>query len=130
MFVRILTALAVCVTLLAELAIVAPAHARAPSNGYDGARSASPVTESDGRLILAQACLSRDEIRAAVKSGQAQPLSRLIGQIQARAGGEVLPNPQLCRAGGRLVYQVNVLTGGGKVRQLIVDAASGAIQGL
>ncbi len=77
----------------------------------------------------AAGCLSASEARAAVQSGQAVPLSRMLKAIRQTAGGEVLPSPQLCDAGGRLVYYVSVLARNGKVTRLTVDAASGSILG-
>ena len=77
----------------------------------------------------AQGCLSAAEARNAVQSGQALPLSRMLKAIRKAAGGEILPPPQLCDAGGRLVYYVNVLGRDGQVTQITVDAASGSILG-
>jgi hypothetical protein len=77
----------------------------------------------------ADGCLSPGEARAAAQSGQIVPLSRIIGQIRAAANGEILPPPQLCNVGGRYVYLVNVLTRGGQVTRLTVDASSGSILG-
>jgi len=89
---------------------------------------ASPRYQSADRLV-AQACLTRQQIRAAVQSGQAIPLSELIATIQATVAGQVLPQPQLCRSGSGLVYLVNILTGNGQVQQLTIDAGSGTILG-
>jgi len=77
----------------------------------------------------AQGCLSAAEARSAVQSGQALPLSRMLKTIRQTVGGEILPPPQLCDAGGRLVYHVNVLGRDGQVTQITVDAASGSILG-
>jgi uncharacterized membrane protein YkoI len=78
---------------------------------------------------LAGDCLSASEIRAAAQSGEAVPLSRIIGQIRAAAGGEVLSSPQLCRRGGQLVYLVNVLGSDGQIQRLTVDARTGSVAG-
>jgi uncharacterized membrane protein YkoI len=74
-------------------------------------------------------CLSQKEARSAVQSGQAVSLSRMVKGIQQATGGEILPTPQLCDAGGRLVYRVKVLRPDGQVETLTVDAASGSISG-
>ena len=71
-------------------------------------------------------CYSDQQIRGAVQQGQAVPLSNLIGQIQARFGGQVVSS-RLCNMGGRLAYFVTLLVGG-QVREIRVDAVSGAIQ--
>jgi hypothetical protein len=82
-----------------------------------------------GGQALAQAdgCLGPDAARVEVQNGAAQPFSRFRGQVAAQAGGEVL-SADLCRSGGRLVYQVSVLVGGRQVVNLTVDAQSGTIQ--
>lgn len=82
-----------------------------------------------GPAARAQGCLSAAEARSAVQSGQALPLSRMLKTIRQTVGGEILPPPQLCDAGGRLVYHVNVLGRDGQVTQITVDAASGSILG-
>lgn len=75
----------------------------------------------------AAGCLSSGEARSAVQSGAALPLSKMLGRIRSSAGGEILPPPKLCDRGGRLVYMVNVLSPGGQVTKLTVDASSGSI---
>jgi hypothetical protein len=87
---------------------------------FPGVGTAAPYGEG---------CLSAGDARAAVQSGQIVALSQILGAIRAAAGGEVLPSPQLCNMGGRLVYLVNVLSRGGAVKRLTVDAQSGAILG-
>ncbi len=78
---------------------------------------------------LAAGCLSSKEARSAVQNGQAVSLSKMVKQIQRATGGEILPTPQLCNSGGRLVYMVKVLRPDGSVETLTVDAASGSIAG-
>jgi uncharacterized membrane protein YkoI len=72
-------------------------------------------------------CLSDAQTRAAIQAGQARPLSSFIGQIQARMGGQVAGGARLCSVGGRLAYLVTILVGG-QVREVRVDAMSGAVQ--
>jgi uncharacterized membrane protein YkoI len=88
----------------------------------------SGMTSAD-MTAEAASCLSARDARAAVQSGQAAPLSQMLGSIRSAAGGEIVPPPMLCRQGSRLVYVVNVLLPGGKVKKLTVDAASGSILG-
>jgi hypothetical protein len=72
-------------------------------------------------------CLSQAEVLAAVQNSQALKLSSFLGQIRAAVpGGEIQGIPALCDYGGRLVYQVNVLSGG-QVTRVTVDAQTGAI---
>jgi uncharacterized membrane protein YkoI len=72
-------------------------------------------------------CLSDAQTRQAIASGQARPLSGFISQIQARFGGQVAGGARLCNVGGRLAYFVTILAGG-QVREVRVDALSGAAQ--
>jgi uncharacterized membrane protein YkoI len=72
-------------------------------------------------------CLSTSQAREAVSSGQILSLSKVIGQVRSVAGGEVLSSPQLCQVNGRYIYRINVLTSGGTVMNVVVDAHSGSI---
>jgi len=86
-----------------------------------------PATVVVAAPAAAQAgCYSDQQIRGAVQQGQAVPLSNLIGQIQARFGGQVVSS-RLCSNGGRLAYFVTLLVGG-QVREIRIDAISGVIQ--
>jgi uncharacterized membrane protein YkoI len=78
---------------------------------------------------MAQGCLSPKEARSAVEKGHAVSLSKMVKRIQKATGGEILPTPELCDNGGRLVYLVKVLRPDGSVETLTVDAASGNIAG-
>ncbi len=66
-------------------------------------------------------CLSGGEARQAVASGQAKPL----GAISAGIKGKIV-RADLCQSGGRLVYELSVLSGS-QVRRVTVDARSGAV---
>lgn len=77
----------------------------------------------------AASCLSARDARAAVQSGEAMSLSKMLGRIRSAAGGEIVPPPKLCRQGSSLVYVVNVLSPDGQVTKVTVDAASGSIIG-
>jgi len=79
--------------------------------------------------VQAQGCLSAKQTRSAVENGNAVSLSKMVKKIQKATGGEILPTPQLCDNGGRLVYMVKVLRPDGSVETLTVDAASGNIAG-
>ncbi|MCX5576882.1 PepSY domain-containing protein [Kaistia terrae] len=72
-------------------------------------------------------CLSQGEARQAVQKGDAISLSEIRGSL-AGDGGEVV-SAQLCKAGNRLVYVVNVLGNGGEVKRVRVDARTGSIMG-
>lgn len=70
----------------------------------------------------AAACLSPSEARQAIAAGEAVRL----GDVARRVGGEIL-DARLCEAGGRLVYQLAVMTSGGNVERITVDARSGRV---
>ena len=84
------------------------------------AMAATPASAQGG------ACFSDAQVRTAIQQGQAQPLSSLIAAIQSRFGGQVVSS-RLCPNGGRLAYFVTLLIGG-QVREVRVDAVSGAVQ--
>ncbi|MEW5421379.1 PepSY domain-containing protein [Amorphus sp. 3PC139-8] len=68
-------------------------------------------------------CLSGDQQRQAVQSGQAVRPSSVQSQVQ----GELI-RLDLCNEGGRLVYIATVLGGGGQVSRVVFDARTGARQ--
>src|ERR1700692_533373 len=71
-----------------------------------------PPTEFVAPPNVGGGCLSPREARAAVQSGQGGPLSSVLGQIRRAAGGQIVSAPTLCNMDGRLVYSLDVLSGG------------------
>jgi uncharacterized membrane protein YkoI len=72
-------------------------------------------------------CYSDAQTRAAVQSGKARPLSNFLAAIQARYGGQVTGNAQLCQNGGGLAYLVTLIVRG-QVLQVRVNALTGAAE--
>ncbi|WP_181704152.1 PepSY domain-containing protein [Chthonobacter albigriseus] len=70
------------------------------------------------------ACLSAREALRAIASGEAMRLSAI-----ARAVDGDIVNAELCEAGGGLVYRLAVMTGGGRIVTVVVDARTGEILG-
>ncbi len=70
----------------------------------------------------AAGCLSPDEARRAVASGEALRLGEVAGLV----GGDIV-SAELCDRGGRLVYRLAVIRGGGKVVTVVVDARTGQV---
>jgi hypothetical protein len=94
-----------------------------PSSAYGWALG---VFLSIGGLTVADtalaACLTPEEARWAVASGEAMRL----GEIAMLVDGDIV-NAELCERGNRLVYQLAVLRGGGQVETVEVDARTGAV---
>lgn len=89
-----------------------------------GALEATPV--------YAQGCLAPGDIRSAARAGRVMELSKILGQlggVPGGQGGQVLSLPQLCNDGDRLIYQLNVLGKGGKLRRFRIDAQNGNVLG-
>jgi hypothetical protein len=74
---------------------------------------------SGPKAAYGESCLSQGEARQAVQRGDAISLSAIRGSLSA----------QLCKAGNRLVYIVNVLGDGGQVKRVRLDARDGSIVG-
>lgn len=68
----------------------------------------------------------QDRARAAVAAGERLPLSRILAMVQAQVGGRVLAI-ELDDDDGREVYEIDILAGDGRVFELKVDPATGAI---
>jgi uncharacterized membrane protein YkoI len=77
-----------------------------------------------------QSCLSKDEQRAALSSGQTVTLATAIrsarGSVRGRGSREVV-KARLCREQNGLVYLLTLLTRDGKVTHTAVDATSGKV---
>jgi uncharacterized membrane protein YkoI len=70
----------------------------------------------------------QDRARAAVAAGDRLPLSRILALVEAQVGGRVL-EIELDDDDGREVYEIDILGDDGRVRELKVDPATGAILG-
>lgn len=75
----------------------------------------------------AQACLSRDQARAALQSGEVLSLAQIRGPLAQTVGGRII-SADLCEAGGHYFYEVYVQVDGA-VKRFRVDASTGAISG-
>ncbi|OQW80644.1 MAG: hypothetical protein BVN31_13365 [Proteobacteria bacterium ST_bin15] len=71
-------------------------------------------------------CLSIREARAEVQKGHALTLARIKHVLEENLEGDML-RAHLCEKGERLVYNLTILHKAGKVRLLVVDAATGQI---
>jgi uncharacterized membrane protein YkoI len=64
--------------------------------------------------------------RTALALGQVLPLTRILAIAEQRASGDVL-KVELEDDDGKLVYEVKVLGRNGRVRELDIDARTGAV---
>ena len=71
-------------------------------------------------------CLSIREARAEVQKGHALTLARIKHVLEENLEGDML-RAHLCEKGEGFVYNLTILHKAGKVRQLVVDAATGQI---
>ncbi|WP_137158217.1 PepSY domain-containing protein [Rhizobium sp. FKL33] len=70
--------------------------------------------------------VSRDALRRMVQDGKILPLGVLKAKVLAQAPGELI-NVSVDRDEGRMLYEFRILTSGGKVTEVEVDAATGNI---
>lgn len=70
-----------------------------------------------------------DEALAAVEARQALPLSVIFEIALGVVPGEII-EVELEREDGRLVYEVDVLTSTGRLRQVEIDARTGEVLGV
>ncbi|WP_316859838.1 hypothetical protein [uncultured Cohaesibacter sp.] len=71
----------------------------------------------------AAGCLGAQETRQAIADGKAQRLSKITKAANKHVRGDVI-KANLCVDGGRLVYQLVVLSRQGTVSRLVLDAKS------
>lgn len=67
-----------------------------------------------------------DRARAALKAGEVLPLQQVLEKVQRSHPGEVL-EVELEREGGRWVYELRLLQGGGRLLRLDVDARTAQV---
>lgn len=70
-----------------------------------------------------------DEAREAVRRGDALSLTQILPLVERAVPGEIL-EVELEREHGRLVYKVEVLSRTGRVREVMLDARTGAVLGV
>jgi len=83
-----------------------------------------PLSFSD--TATAADCLSAQETRQAINSGQARHVAGISAAVSRAARGDVI-NVKLCRGGNGLVYQLVTLSRQGAVTRFVIDAKSGTI---
>ena len=95
----------------------------------------TPALLAAGLLLLAAApALAGDNhkpkdheaARAALSPGEILPLSRILALAATRAPGDVI-KVELEDEKGRLIYEVKMLGKDGRVREVELDAKSGAV---
>ncbi|RKS88988.1 PepSY domain-containing protein [Sphingosinicella microcystinivorans] len=96
------------------LAFVVPAMALALASG-------APAKDKKARKVE-----EANSIRAAVERGDLLPLPHILALAQARVKGEVL-KIELEQDDGVLSYEVKILTKKGRVREVELDARTGAL---
>ncbi len=67
-----------------------------------------------------------DDALAAVEARQALPLTRIFQIAQTAVPGEII-EVELDREHGRLIYEVDILTSTGRLRQVEIDARTGEV---
>ena len=65
-----------------------------------------------------------ERVRAAREAGRILPLAELLARVGAEHRGEVL-EVELEDVHGRLVYEIKLLRPGGRLAELLYDAATG-----
>lgn len=67
-----------------------------------------------------------DDARRAVEMRQALPLTRIMSIAQEAVPGEII-EIELDHDGDQLIYEVKILARNGRVREVEIDARSGAV---
>jgi uncharacterized membrane protein YkoI len=67
----------------------------------------------------------QDLARQALKAGEVLPIAKILELVAQHLPGDVI-EVQLDERRGRLEYEIRVLTPSGRVRELVLDARTGA----
>jgi len=68
----------------------------------------------------------QERARAALRAGQIRPLAEILAEVERRYLGRVIET-DLEREGGRWIYEFTLLPPTGRVFELEIDAATGAL---
>lgn len=104
------------VTGLLLLGLAAPALAQGGGGGNGGG--------SQGRADPGRA--DHDRAREAVSREDARPLAAILPAIERRYRARMV-GLELGSHGGRLVYEIELVTAAGRIIEVVVDAATGGI---
>ncbi|RBI83788.1 peptidase [Rhodosalinus halophilus] len=80
-------------------------------------------------LLAAQSLADRDDhdrARRALERGEVLPLARILAVAEAEAGGRAI-EVEFEREDGRWIYELELITPAGRLVELEIDAATGAI---
>jgi uncharacterized membrane protein YkoI len=82
-----------------------------------------------GSAVAGKKSNEHDTIREALRRGEVLPLTRILAIAQQQVAGEVIEvELEVDDEGHELVYEIKVLTPNGRVRELKIDARSGAVR--
>jgi uncharacterized membrane protein YkoI len=90
--------------------------------------AAATLTPSFGDETPPRVCLSKDQQRADIASGQVVKLEVALRSLPGRASDAVI-TARLCQGAKGLVYVLTVLARDGKVTRVTIDATNGTLIG-
>lgn len=93
------------------------------------ALAAATLTPSLADQMSRPVCLSKDQQRVEIASGQVVKLEVALRSVEDRRGRRDVINAHLCRGARGLVYMLTVLAGDGKVTRFTIDATNGTLIG-
>ena len=67
-----------------------------------------------------------ERARRALEQGEVRPLADILDELRLRYGGEVI-EVELDEDDDRYVYELTIVTSSGRILELVVDAATGAV---
>ncbi|HSI19981.1 MAG TPA: PepSY domain-containing protein [Sphingomonas sp.] len=87
------------------------------------------ATDAKAERKVARKLAEQQAIRDAVRRGELVPLPRVLAIAQARVAGDVIKT-ELEQESGGLQYEVKILTATGRVREVKLNARTGAVIGI
>ena len=87
------------------------------------------ATDAKAERKIARKIAEQQAIRDAVRRGELVPLPRVLAIAQARVAGDVLKTELEQKSWG-LQYEVKILTATGRVREVKLNARTGAVIGI
>ena len=113
--------------LLAAALSLHSAQATESRSSSSATKSSSSNSNSSSSSSSSNSRFDQDDAREALRKGKVMPLTAILDIAAKREPGTVIAVDLETRRGGRLIYEIDVITDDGRRRELQLDARNGEI---
>lgn len=106
-------------------AFAGESHSSSTATKSSSASTNASTTSSQSSTSTSR--FTQDDAREALRKGKVMPLTAILDIAAKREPGTVIGVDLETRRGGRLIYEIDVITDDGRRRELQLDARNGEI---